>query len=356
MKKVKLEDIGYSDFFKSKRESVKDNNITPARITAEHKELYILRNEASEFSAKVTGKMMFTASSREDYPAVGDWVLITIVDKDRAVINKILPRRTVLKRKSAGGTDIQVIAANIDVAFIIQSPDRDYSLNRFERYSALAESGRIKPAVVLNKTDLIDEEDLEFKVSEIKDRFRNSSIYTTSTVTGKGINDLKNDIKKGVTYCFLGSSGVGKSSIINTLAGKELIKTGEISSHTNRGRHITTYRQLVILENGGLLIDNPGMREIGLLDSDTGIKNVFSEIRELSENCRFSDCTHNHEPGCAVLKAVKSGELDKGKYRNYIKLVKENEFNTMSNFEKRQKDRKFGKFIKQTKKQLEKYK
>jgi ribosome biogenesis GTPase len=149
---------------------------------------------------------------------------------------------------------------------------------------------------------------------------------------------------------------VGKSSIINMLVGKDLIKTGEISSHTNRGKHITTHRELFILGNGGLLIDNPGMREIGLLDSDTGIKNVFSEIRNLSKKCRFSNCTHIHEPGCAVVEAIKSGDLDKDKYDNYIKLVKENEYNTMTKLEKREKDRKFGKFIKEAKKQIKRYK
>ena len=333
-----------------------DRSLIRARIIAEHKEAYILRSGSTEWSAKITGKMRFTASTREDYPAVGDWVLITPLDKEQAVIREILPRKTVLKRKSAGKTDVQIIASNIDVAFVVQSPDRDYSLNRFERYFSLSESGGIKPAVVLNKIDLIDDLDLEWKISELKDRFRGTEIYTTSTVSGKGMADLKKDIKKGLTYCFLGSSGVGKSSLINSLSGKNLIKTGEISSHTNRGRHITTHRHLFTLENGGFLIDNPGMREIGLLDSKIGIKSVFSEIQDLSKHCRFSDCTHTHEPGCAVLKAVQSGDLDKSKYANYIKLVKENEFHTMTRLEKREKDRNFGKFIKKAKKQIKKYK
>ena len=334
----------------------KDRSLIRARIIAEHKEAYILRSGSTEWSAKITGKMRFTASTREDYPAVGDWVLITPIDKEQAVIREILPRKTMLKRKSAGKTDVQIIASNIDVAFIVQSPDRDYSLNRFERYFSLAESGGIKPAVVLNKIDLIDDLDLEWRISEIKDRFKGTDIYATSAVTGKGMAELKKDIRKGLTYCFLGSSGVGKSSLINAFMGENLMRTGEISSHTERGKHITSHRQLFVLENGGLLIDNPGMREIGLLDSKTGIKSVFSEIQDLSGNCRFSDCTHTHEPGCAVLKAVKSGDLDKRKYENYIKLIKENEFHTMTRLEKREKDRDFGKFIKKVKKQIKKYK
>lgn len=354
--KIDLENIGYSDFFMNNRDTASNDNLVPARIVAEHKELYILRNEISEFSAKIRGKMMFAASSREDYPAVGDWVLITIFDKSQAVIHQILPRRTILKRKSAGNSDTQIIASNIDTAFIVESPDRDYSLNRFERYFALAQSGRIKPAIVLNKTDLITEAELGIKIDELKERFRDTDIYTSSTVSGKGITDLKKDIKKGLTYCFIGSSGVGKSSIINMLLGDDIIKTGEISSHTNRGKHITTHRQLFVLKTGGLLIDNPGMREIGLLDSGTGIKNVFSEIHNLSKKCRFSNCTHIHEPGCAVVETIKFGDLDKDKYDNYIKLVKENKYNTMTKLEKREKDRKFGKFINEAKKQIKRYK
>ena len=354
--KKRLEDLGYSRFFVDHQEAITDINLTLARVIAEHKELYFVRNEASEFSAKITGKAMFKASSREDYPAVGDWVLIRILDREQAIIHRILPRKTVLKRRSAGKSDVQIIASNIDTTFIVQSPDRDYSLNRFERYLSLAKDGKIDPVIVLNKTDLISNADLETKLSEIKIRFKNTDVYAISTVTGAGISDLKKDIKKGLTYCFIGSSGVGKSSIINTLIGENLIKTGTISTHANRGKHITAHRELFMLKDGGLLIDNPGMREIGLLDSDAGIKNVFSEIYDLSNNCRFSDCTHRHEPGCAVLDAVKNGTLNNGKYKNYIKLFRENEYHSMTKLEKREKDRKFGKFIKTAKKQLKKYK
>jgi len=356
VKKNNLKDIGYSDFFKNNQRSVKDSNLTPARIIAEHKELYVLRNEISEFSAKITGKMIFTASSREDYPAVGDWVLIKTLDEEQAIISEILPRKTVLVRKSSGKSDTQIIASNIDTAFIIQSPDRDYNLNRVERYLSLVISGNIEPVIVLNKTDLITESELEIKLSEIKTRFKNTHIYATSIITGNGIADLRKSIKQGFTYCFIGSSGVGKSSIINMFLGEDLIKTGEISSAANRGKHITSHRELFILENGGILVDNPGMREIGILDSETGIENVFSEIFDLSKKCKFSNCTHINEPGCAVLSAVDSGTLDKGKYDNYIRLLKENEYNTLTKLEQREKDRKFGKFIKTAKKQIKKYK
>jgi ribosome biogenesis GTPase len=356
IKTINLKDIGYSDYFEDNRKRVTDNNLSPARIIAEHKELYILRNETSELSAKITGKMMFTASSREDYPAIGDWVLIKILDEKQAIIHEILPRKTVLVRKSTSKSDTQIVASNIDTALIVQSPDRDYNLNRFERYLSLAISGNIEPVIVLNKTDLISDSDLAIKLSEIKRRFKDTDIYTTSTITGKDIVNLKKSIKKGHTYCFLGSSGVGKSSIINMFLGENLIKTGEINLYTNRGKHITTPRELFILEDGGILIDNPGMREIGVLESEAGIKNVFSEISDLAKRCKFSNCNHVNEPGCAVLLAIDSGNLDKSKYDNYIKLIKENEYNTMTRLEKREKDRKFGQFIKTAKRQIKKYK
>lgn len=355
MEKIKLKNLGYSDYFENSYSSKDHQDLLPARIIAEHKGLYILRNETHEFSAKITGKMMFSASSREDYPAVGDWVLTKKSDENSYVIKEILPRKTMLQRKSSGGFDSQIIASNIDVAFIVQSPDRDYSLNRIERYLTLVKTGNIKPIIVLNKIDLISDVDLEMKISEIKTRFDNIDVYVTSAVSRKGIDDLKNSIKEGLTYCFIGSSGVGKSSIINTFLGEDLIKTGAISSHSNRGKHVTSSREIFILERGGLLIDTPGMREIGILDAETGIKDVFSEIDEMSKGCRFSDCSHINEPGCAVLESVSSEDLDQDLYDNYIKLLKENEYNTVSKVEKREKDKNFGKFIKTSKKIMKKY-
>ncbi|MBI4846329.1 MAG: ribosome small subunit-dependent GTPase A [Candidatus Omnitrophica bacterium] len=356
IRKIKFEDIGFSDFFVNHYKQATGKALTPARIVAEHKELYILRNETTELSAKITGKMMFTSSSRENYPAVGDWVLITVLDEKQAIIHKILPRKTVLTRKSVSNSDKQLIASNIDVALIIQSPDRDYNLNRFERYIILAESENIKPIIVLNKTDLLSKNELDIKITEIEKRFENIEVYATSIITGKGITDLKNSIQKGSTYCFLGSSGVGKSSIINIILGNALIQTAEISSYSDRGKHITTHRELFILDNGGILIDNPGMREIGVLDSEPGIRSVFSEIFELSKECKFADCRHINEPGCAVQNAISSGHLDASKFENCIKIVKENAYNTMNKLEKREKDRKFGQFIKTAKKQIKKYK
>ncbi len=342
-----LEKLGFNEYQKTTGITGDYGGLAPARVMAEHRGLYIVSTGGLEFSAKVTGSMVFSAESREDYPAVGDWVLISMSDEKHAVINSILQRRTILKRKTAGKeSDMQIIATNIDTAFVMQSLDRDYNLNRIERYMALARSGDIETEIILNKTDIIEESRLILIRGEMKERFPGTIIYETSFASGKGIDALRAGIKKAHTYCFIGSSGVGKSSIINLLLKKEAMKTGEISIAVERGKHVTTHRQLLVLENGGLLIDTPGMREIGLLDSEIGIGDVFSEINKLSHKCRFDDCTHIHEPGCAVLEALRAGEIDEEKYVNYKKLLKENKHNTMSNIERKQSDRQFGKFLK----------
>jgi len=328
---------------------------TKARVTSEHKGAYKVKNNNGEFLAKVTGKRMFNALSREDYPCVGDLVTIDELPENQAIIKEILPRKTIIRRKGNNKNDAQIIASNIDVAFVVESVGRDYNLNRFERYFALALDGGIKPALILNKIDLISEEDLNQKIIQIKNRFPNTDIIKTSTTKAGGIDELTRYIKNDIVYCFLGSSGVGKSSIINKLLGQEVIKTENISSYSNRGKHVTTVRQMYFLKNGGIVIDNPGMREIGMADVGEGVDALFNEIIELSKKCKFKDCTHTHEAGCAVLAAVESGHIDKAKYSNYLSLKKETEFYEMSELEKREKDRDFGKFIKKAKKSLKDY-
>ena len=350
--KIKLEDLGYGDFFESNRGA---DGLPVARVLSEHKQAYRVKNAEGEYLAKITGKQMFNALSRQDYPAVGDWVTITDLGEQQAVIHRILPRKTVIKRKASGKNDIQVIAANIDVAFVIESVDRDYNLNRFERYFAIARDGGIIPAIILNKIDLISNEELESKIYLIKNRFGDIDFITTSTVNNEGLDELKTYIVKGKTYCFLGSSGVGKSSLINKLIGKDIIKTSQISTHTDRGRHTTTSRDMYFLENGGIVIDNPGMREVGMTDVGDGIDSLFDEITSLARQCKYVDCTHIQEPGCAVLSAIKSGRLDEDRYNNYLGLKKEAEYYEMTELEKKQKNRQFGKFIKKAKKQLKRY-
>lgn len=349
---IKIEDLGYDAFFESNRNKLKLDGFSIARVVAEHKGAYKIKNANGEFLAKITGKQMFDALTREDYPAVGDWVAITELDTEKAVIHKILPRRTIIKRKYVNKNEIQVIATNIDVAFVVESVNRDFNLNRFERYFAITNAGGIKPAIILNKIDLISKEELDLKLTQIKNRFKDIDLIPTSITTNEGLDKLKEYIIKGKTYCFLGSSGVGKSSLINKLLGESIIKTEDISLYADRGKHATTTREMYFLKNGGIVIDNPGMREVGMTDTSVGIDNFFDEITILAEKCKYADCTHVHEPGCEVLGALKSGKLNADKYANYINLKKEAEYYEMTNLEKREKDRQFGKFIKNAKKKL----
>ncbi|MFA6325147.1 MAG: ribosome small subunit-dependent GTPase A, partial [Candidatus Paceibacterota bacterium] len=293
---------------------------------------------------------------REDYPAVGDWVIIKEQDAEWAVILEIFPRQTLIKRKYNNKNKIQIIATNIDVAFIVESIGRDFNLNRLERYFAIINDGGVQSTIILNKIDLISKEELGLKLSQIKERFKNLDIILTSTLTGMGVEELRKYILKGKTYCFLGSSGVGKSSLINKLLEDNAIETKEISFQTDRGRHTTTSREMYFLKNGGIVIDNPGMREVGMTNTNEGVDNIFDEITKLATRCKFGDCSHISEPVCNVLSALKSGEINTEQYSNYINLKKETEFYKMNEFEKSEKDYQFGKFLKRAKKDIEKYK
>lgn len=359
---MKLEDLGYNSFFEENRRRLGLGDLSLGRVISELKGAYKVKNADGEYLAKITGKQMFNASSREDYPAVGDWVAMAIADSDHAVIHAVIPRKTMIKRKygdknRAGEKEkVQVIATNIDVAFVVESVDRDYNLNRFERYFAIAHDGGVVPAIIVNKVDLISKEELDKKIAELKSRFPGIDVVLTSTVNEEGLDGLKEYIQKGKTYCFLGSSGVGKSSLINILLGGPTaggtIRTGDISSYSGRGKHTTTVRYMYLLGSGGIVIDNPGMREVGMADASEGIDTFFDEITALAPKCKYTDCTHTCEPGCAVTNAVRSGKLDEKKYANYVGLKKEADHYEMNDNEKREKDRQFGKFIKKAKKEL----
>jgi len=347
-----LRSLGYDDFFASNHILLESPEHALARVIAEHKGVYKVKSANGEYLAKITGKQMFSAENREDYPAVGDWVTITELGQEKGIIHSILPRKTLLKKKYNNTKGVQVIATNIDVAFIVESLDRDYNLNRFERYVVLANEGGIQPVIILNKIDLISENELNERIAQIQTRFDGIEIIATSIRTERDLDALVNYITKGKTYCFLGSSGVGKSSLINKLLNTQLIKTGEISDSARRGKHTTTARAMYFLANGGIVIDNPGTREVGVIDASAGIEQVFDEITNLSHECKYADCTHTHEPGCAVQKAIENKEFDNEKYENYIKLKKENAFLELTDLDKRKKDRKFGQFIKKTLEQL----
>lgn len=328
------------------------NEAQLARVVAQYRDQYRVSSGSSELWAKVTGKMIFTAAAKADYPVVGDLVEINELDKDHAVILAIRPRKTLLQRKAPGKSELQPIAANLDVAFVVQAVDRDFNLNRLDRYLTIVRAGLIEPVIVLNKIDLIPETDLQEKLAQLAKRFQGVAVLTTSAAAREGTKTLREALKEAKVYCFVGSSGVGKSSIINRLLGKELLKTKEISTFTNKGKHTTTHRQLFILDNGAMVIDNPGMREIGMADSGAVLAEVFTDIAKLAGECRFADCTHDHEPGCAVLKALALGQIDNDQYLNYLKLKKEADHYNLSSLDKKRKERDLSRLVKNYHKQV----
>jgi len=348
---MKLEDLGYTDHFQKIMLENDLKDIEIGRVIAEHKERYIVMTEKGEIEAEITGNMRFSALSREDYPAVGDWVALAAYDPDFAIIHRVLPRTSVISRQSIRQSgEIQIIAANIDYAFLIQAVDRDFNLNRLERYLTICYSSQVKPVIVLTKTDLLDKDRVAEFTGRVMQRITNVPVIAISNETQEGYDELDRIIEKGKTYCLLGSSGAGKSTLLNNLSGKALMKTDVISKNTGKGRHITTHRELTILENGGILVDNPGMREVGISDTTMGLETTFDQIMDYARHCRFKDCTHTSETGCAVLNAVENGEIDRNSYENYLKMEREKAFFESSVAERRKREKRFGKIIKNYKK------
>lgn len=354
---MNMEDLGYTDKLEQFRKENNLLNFEIGRVIAEHKERYVVRTIELEVDAEITGNMRFTAKSREDFPAVGDWVALTIYDQNLAIIHQILPRFSVLKRQMVGlAGEVQIIATNIDYAFLVQAADRDFNINRLERYLTICNSSKVSPIIVLSKCDLSEANRVTEIMESIKIRIKSIPIIAISNETLSGIDELKSLIRKSQTYCMLGSSGVGKSTLINNLSGKTIMRTDTISESTNKGRHVTSHRELTVLENGGILIDNPGMREVGIADSENGLEITFDAIVRLSKNCRFKDCSHTDEAGCAVLEAVENGELDRASYVNFLKMEKEKSHFESSVADRRKKDKDFGKIMKNYKKDLKRNK
>lgn len=346
-----LKDLGYNSELEKYR---KENNLYSfdiGRITLEHKDRYIVKTATSEFNAELIGNIRFTAESKYDLPHVGDWVAISKYDDDKALIYNIYPRSSVLERKAVAKLGkTQIIATNIDFGLIVQSINRDFNINRIERYLTICHSANIKLILVLSKIDLIEKSHLDKILDEVNKRIKNTSIFTVSNQSKIGIDNIKSQLKKGKTFCLLGSSGVGKSSLINNLVDKELMNTGEISETINRGKHITTHRELLVSENG-ILIDNPGMREVGISNDNKGLEITFDEIVNLSYTCKFNDCSHTNEKGCAILKAIENKEIDTDSYTNFQKMSREKDFFDLDVTERKKKDKNLGKMIKNVQKQ-----
>ncbi|PTN08577.1 ribosome small subunit-dependent GTPase A [Mangrovibacterium marinum] len=348
---MKLEDLGYPNELEEYRREKQLEHFAVARVIAEHKERYMVQTADGEYEAEILGNLRFAAQSRADFPAVGDWVAIALYGDDKALIHAVFPRKSVLERQAVGKTgEKQIIAANIDYALIVQAVDRDFSINRLERYLTICHTAKVQPIIILNKIDLADEATVDKLLELVRKRIRGVPLLAVSNESGQGIASLQEYIRKGCTYCLLGSSGVGKSTLLNSLQGTQLMKTDDISAHSDRGRHVTTRRELRILANGGILIDNPGMREVGIADSEAGIGITFETIAELAQACKFKDCSHTAEAGCAVVAAVEAGELDRAAYENYCKMEREKARFESTLAEKRKKDKDFGKMIRNYKK------
>ena len=346
-----LEDLGYYSELEDYRKEHNLYSLGIGRVISEHIDRYKVKTEAGEFEAELLGNLRFTAASRNDLPAVGDWVSISEYDDTKVLIHHVLPRKSIIERKAVGKLgQTQIIATNIDFGLIIQSVNRDFNLNRLERYLTICNASKIEPIILLSKVDLIGKEKQKEILIQVKERIKDIPIIALSNQSQAGIAELKFELIKGKTYCLLGSSGVGKSTLINTLTGINLMDTGEISKSIDRGKHITSHRELVVLENG-ILIDNPGMREVGITNVSDGLDMTFDQISSLTQKCKFSDCTHINEKGCAVLEAMENEELDSNSYANFIKMEKERVHFEADAKERKKKDKDFGKMIKQVKKQ-----
>jgi len=354
---MKIEQLGFNKWFLDRIDPTKLIDHQIARVITVNKDSYTINNGEGDVSAEITGKLMFSADSPLGYPATGDWVIAQYYDKNSfAIISEIVPRKTVLKRKTSGKKiEFQLIAANIDTGLIVQSLDNNYNLRRLERYLVMINESDIQPIVLLSKSDLLPDNEVGKKVTEINALIPDIRVVPFSNKDNARLKLVKELLIPWKTYCLLGSSGVGKTTLINNLLDEVRLKTHSVREKDGKGRHITTRRQLINLKNGSMIIDTPGMRELGNFAVDTGIHSTFDDIAELSNQCRYNDCSHTQEQGCSILAALKDGIISQERYQNFVKLKKESAFYEMSFFEKKRKDKKFGKFVKSVMKE-KKYK
>ena len=342
-----LTDLGFDEWFQQQSD-IQSYQI--ARVLTVNRDNYLITTGEVKMTAQLTGNLMYGSDSPLDFPAAGDWVAADIVDDSLAIIHSVLPRKTLLKRKTAGKTvEFQLIAANIDTAMIMQSLDDNFNLRRLERYLVVVLDSGIQPLILLSKSDLMPPADIKEKIKDINTLQPGIEVLPFSSTKGSGVKKITSRLQPGHTYCLLGSSGVGKTTLINRLLHEDAYSTQSVR-RDGKGRHTTTRRELMLLPNGALMLDTPGMRELGHFDTDAGLDAAFADIAELAELCRFKDCNHEHETGCAVLKALESGELDEDRYGNYIKMKKEAAHYSRSYNQRGERDKEFGKMVKAVKK------
>lgn len=320
---MKLAELGWNSFFAKQWRELAGDSLVPARVAEEQKDAYWVFAESGELLTEVSGKMRYRASAREDLPAVGDWVAVqSRPDESRGTIHAILQRKNKFSRKSAGvQTTEQLIAANIETIFLVTSLNRDFNQRRLERYLTLACESGARPVILLTKSDLCDH--VEEATSKIRALAVDLRVHVTSALTNEGIEDLFQYFGQGQTAVLLGSSGVGKSTLINRLIGQDVQRVQAIREDDDRGRHTTSYRELILLPRGGIIIDTPGLRELQLWEADSGLRHTFEDIEVLANNCHFRNCRHQTEPDCAVQQALSAGTLDLQRWESYLKLSKE---------------------------------
>ncbi len=331
-----LHTLGWSQFFESQFHTWREQGCVPARVAEEHRARYVVIGEFGSLPAEVSGRFRHLADTIAGFPAVGDWVAVSPTEEmDRGIIHGLLDRKSGFSRKAAssggmpesgGRTDEQVLAANIDTVFLVSGLDGDFNPRRVERYLAAAWDSGAAPVILLNKADLCDNVDRHLE--EINAVAYGVPAFVISAQENRGLEALEPYMAAAQTTVFLGSSGVGKSTLINQLLGEDRIKTQAVREYDSRGRHTTTFRQMLFLPGGGIVIDTPGMRELQLWN-DGGLSRTFADVEELIGKCRFNDCRHESEPGCAVQEAIRDGRLSEERYQRYIKLQKENRFLAM---------------------------
>ena len=320
---ITLKEYGWNNIHEVNWEEINNEKCIPGRITLEHKKMYRVITTEGEWLSVCSGTMQYEATERRDFPAVGDWVAVEkMPGEERGIIHAILPRTSLFSRKVAGMTIAeQIIAVNIDIVFLVMSMNNDFNARRLERYLVATYDSGATPVVVLTKKDVCVNP--SFYIEEAKSIALGAEIFGVSNVTGEGIDELTTLLKNNKTAALLGSSGVGKSSLMNAICGSEMMAVQDIREDDDKGRHTTTHRELVKIPTGGILIDTPGMREFQLWDNNESLDSGFQDINELANKCKFNDCQHSNEPGCAIRDALSIGALAKDRYSSYLKLQKE---------------------------------
>jgi ribosome biogenesis GTPase len=319
---IDLAGLGWNPFFAGHFEPFAQKGFDVGRVAIQHKGHYLVYAAAGELRGEISGRLQFFAGTQRDFPVVGDWAVLRVQpDQKAATIVAVLPRKSKFSRRAAGKRkEEQVLAANIDVAFLVSGLDADFNLRRLERYLLVSLEGGATPVILLNKSDLCP--DLDASLRAVRPVAGTTPIHVLSAKRGVGIDAVRSYLQTGVTCALLGSSGVGKSTIINRVLGQEHMKTLEVRATDDKGRHATSHRELILVPGGGLFIDTPGLREIQPLSEADGIQDAFDDIEELALSCKFRDCRHDAEPGCAVRRALEAGSLDVNRLINYQKLQK----------------------------------